>query len=255
MSPTGALRDPVLSQYTEVVANGARGLIRRGYEGEAAFFRAGPVVESHAGSGVSGGRAAHPVVRLSGGELALLRGFRRGGLLRYLNRDRYFVGHRAWAELRATEHARRGGVRAPVVLAAVERPQRVGYTASLATLWIEDAVDLLLWLAAGDAGAGALALREFGRQVGRMHAAGVAHPDLTLRNVLVRGSARDLEVYLLDFDRARIFAGPVPPGRRARDLRRFARSARKLGARLGSTGWGELRGGYGTGWPATLLPG
>jgi 3-deoxy-D-manno-octulosonic acid kinase len=250
MPSSQLLSDPVLSQYTEVVANGARGLVRRGYEGEPAFF--GGVGSAPEQGGVHGGRVPHPVVTLSGGERALLRGYRRGGLLRHINRDRYFLGHRAWAELRSTEHARQGGVRAPLVLAAVERHRRIGYSAMLATLWIEEALDLFEWLRVADARDGSAALRECGRQVGLMHAAGVAHPDLTLRNTLVRRAGVEPEVFLLDFDRARVFTGAVPPAWRSRDLRRFARSFRKLGARLGSLEWAELRRGYGRNWPSEL---
>jgi hypothetical protein len=59
-------------------------------------------------------------------------------------------------------------------------------------------------------------------------------------------------VWLLDFDKARVHAGPVPRARRATDLRRLARSARKLKADVGAEGWGALRDGYGEGWPAGL---
>jgi hypothetical protein len=59
-------------------------------------------------------------------------------------------------------------------------------------------------------------------------------------------------VWLLDFDKARVHAGPVPRARRATDLRRLARSARKLKADVGAEGWGALRDGYGEGWPSGL---
>jgi hypothetical protein len=57
-------------------------------------------------------------------------------------------------------------------------------------------------------------------------------------------------VHLLDFDRARLYPVAVPARRRARDLERLGRSARKLGLALEERGgWGALREGYGAGWP------
>nr|MDQ3556413.1 hypothetical protein [Gemmatimonadota bacterium] len=89
-----------------------------------------------------------------------------------------------------------------------------------------------------------------GRQIGRMHAGGIAHPDLNLHNLLVVDAARaGCEVYLLDFDRARLFRGTVPGSRRGSDLRRLARSARKLGVPLEAGSVAALRAGYGGGWP------
>ncbi|HET8654883.1 MAG TPA: hypothetical protein VFL93_05175, partial [Longimicrobiaceae bacterium] len=67
------------------------------------------------------------------------------------------------------------------------------------------------------------------------------------RNFLIVGEPA--EAYVIDFDRARLFSGPVPPGRRARDLLRLARSARKLAAPLDAAVWAAFRCGYGAGWP------
>lgn len=241
--------DPLLADYALLAEESARMLVRRGYEAHAPLLGLRGAPEATAGW-AGGGRAPHPVAALPDGEAAAVRTFRRGGAVRHLNRGRYFLGHRAFAELRAAEAARRGGVRTPLPLAATERGAGLGYTAHFATLWIAGARDLAALLAAGDAAA-AVVLGEAGRQVGRMHLAGVAHPDLNLRNLLVRGA----EVYLLDFDRARVYPGPVPGCQRERDLLRLARSARKLRAPLGADGWAAFREGYGPGWPLRGDPG
>ncbi len=60
-------------------------------------------------------------------------------------------------------------------------------------------------------------------------------------------------MWLLDFDKARVHPGPVPPARRAHDLRRIARSARKLRVNVGDEGWQALRDGYGADWPDGLV--
>jgi 3-deoxy-D-manno-octulosonic acid kinase len=236
--------DPLLAEYAPLADGSARMLVRRGYEAHAALLGLRGTPGATAGW-AGGGRAPHPVVALADGEAAVVRTFRRGGALRHLNGGRYFLGHRALAELRATETARRGGARTPLPLAATERGTRLGYTAHFATLWIPDARDLAARLAGTGRDEADRLLAEAGRQVGRMHLAGVAHPDLNLRNLLVRGA----EVHLLDFDRARVYPGPVPGCQRERDLLRLARSARKLRAPVGPEGWAAFREGYGAGWP------
>ncbi len=58
----------------------------------------------------------------------------------------------------------------------------------------------------------------------RLHAAGIAHADLNLTNVVVGGGAATV----LDLDRARLVSGRLSAFARRRSLRRLARSARKL---------------------------
>lgn len=238
-----------LADFDPLEHEGARMLVRRGYEDAARLlveYRTLPAVET-----LGGGREGHPVVVLPTGEKAVVRRYHRGGLMQRVNASRYFGGNRAFDELRATERARTGGVRTARIVAAVERPRTVGYTALLVTLLIPGARDAAAWLADAGAEAKGEMLREAGRQMAAMHAAGVAHPDVHLRNLLVAeqdGGAP--EVWLLDFDKARVHAGAVPRARRAEDLRRLARSARKLKAEVGAEGWAALKEGYGDDWPS-----
>jgi 3-deoxy-D-manno-octulosonic acid kinase len=160
-------------------------------------------------------------------------------MVRHFNRDRYFGGDRAEEELRATEAARVGGVRAPEVIAAGRIAAFPGYRAMIATRLIPGVRDAAAAFADGVERAGVL--REAGRQIARMHAAGVAHPDLNLRNLLV---GKPGEVWLIDFDRALVVEGIVPRGRRERDLARLARSAAKLGFALGAADRAVLLDGY-----------
>jgi tRNA A-37 threonylcarbamoyl transferase component Bud32 len=152
------------------------------------------------------------------------------------------------ARSRSISSSTQRGVRVAEVVAAAEYRARPGYRAALATLWIPEARELAGWLAGGAPGS-AEVLREAGRQIARMHAAGIAHPDLNLRNLLVAEGPAGRAVHLIDFDRARAFPGAVPGPRRARDLRRLARSARKLRAPIGPAAWEAFREGYGAAWP------
>jgi 3-deoxy-D-manno-octulosonic acid kinase len=241
-----------LADFIPLEHEGARMMVRRGYEDAARLLverKTLPAVEM-----LGGGRQAHPVVVLPTGEKAVVRRYHRGGLVQRINATRYFGGNRAFDELRATERARAGGVRTARILAAVESPHRVGYTAMLATLLIPGATDAARWLAehAHDHDD---VLRDVGRQVAAMHAAGVSHPDVHLRNLLVAEKDGAPEVWLLDFDKARVYPAPVTASRRAVDLRRLARSARKLRAGLGADAWGAVQEGYGDAWPVGLILG
>lgn len=246
--------DRTLIDFESIEGDGARILVRRGYEVHAPLLApaGGAIARRVAEALVHGGRQAHPVVVLPHGERVLVRHYRRGGLTGRVNRKYFFLGHRAFEELRATTRAAAGGVRVPEVIVAAEQRAGLGYTATLATRWLEGATDGAAWLAAAEPVERAAFLREVGRQIALMHAAGVAHPDLNLRNLLVMptpGEPRPT-VYLIDFDRARLGDASTPSARRARDLLRLGRSARKLGLPLESAdGWQALRVGYGAGWP------
>lgn len=240
--------DPVLEDFVELRGGRGRILVRRSYAEHAAELGLEGDPEGSGGM-AAGGRAAHPLVELPGGERALVRRYHRGGAIRHVNRATYLRGRRSYHELWVTERARAAGVSVPFALAAAERRRRLGYSAWLATRWIPDACDLAEWLT-DDAGGGRSAeaiLEMVGRQISAMHEAGIAHPDLNLRNVLVGAGGGD--VYLLDFDRARVGAGPVPARRRRADISRMLRSARKLGVGVTAAGLRAMASGYGEGWP------
>lgn len=233
-------------------------LVRHGYEAYAPLFApAGSAMVGRVAQSIAlGGREAHPVFSLSEQGRVIVRAYRRGGVLGRINRKLYFRGHRAFDELFATIQAGAGGVQVPEVVLAAERRLGLGYIATIATRWIEGAVDGAAWLRTAAPAVRAEALQEVGRQIGLMHEAGVAHPDLNLRNLLVVESPDRTKpmVYLIDFDRARLSKGPTPRARRARDIQRLGRSARKLELPLErDNGWLALRLGYGGAWPLNDL--
>jgi 3-deoxy-D-manno-octulosonic acid kinase len=250
MNWTTNLHDPAMAGFLEGKAGDVRVLVKDGYEG----WVKGALATDGAWVGVrsvAGGRVEHPLVALPDGEWAVVRRYRRGGMMRHVNRARYFLGHRAFEEVRATERARGAGVRVPEVLAAGEGRRRLGYEAWLATRWIEGAIGLDGWLASVSEAERLVVLRLAGEQIGMMHRGGVTHPDLNLRNLLVvapEGGA-DPWVHLIDFDRARVSDDAAPVGSRRRNLERLGRSARKLGVALDPAAWRALREGYGEEWP------
>ena len=90
--------------------------------------------------------------------------------------------------------------------------------------------------------------RDLGELLGRFHAAGVFHADLTAHNLQVDAAGR---FSLLDFDRGRIM--PAPGSWMQANLDRLQRSLRKISAdttvRFSGREWGWLEAGYG---PACL---
>lgn len=178
------------------------------------------------------GRARLRGLRLSNGDTVLIRPYRHGGLFRHLLRG-IFLGWppRPFRELAITEEVRRRGIPTVEVLGAcVRRVWGPFYRGWLVTRQLNGGEDL--WTAVRDglvhrAGAKkvfdavASSLRELHRQ-------GIYHRDLNLKNILVRCESEGVTGYIIDFDRATLFLGRVPPAMVQRNLNRLLRSANKL---------------------------
>lgn len=231
---------------TVVVARRARAaLLETGLERpeEAA---AGPAVAAWVG----GGRVRHPVIR-AGEERWLLKAYRRGGLFRRLNPDRYWRTGRFVRELWTAVAAARAGVPAPEPIALILRAAGWGgaHRAWQVVRYVPGVFSLREILD-GRAPAGLRArsltgiFRAAGSAVRKMHEAHIDHPDLNLGNILARVSGVNgaengakepgqsqafPEAFIVDWDRARLrHRGSWNPHR---NLLRLWRSALKL-ARL-----------------------
>lgn len=169
------------------------------------------------GGGARGGRGG--IVR-SGGMVA--RHCRRGGLVRFLLRDRY-LGNRPRREFEIHRRAWAAGLPVPEPLGVCWERRGLFCRGALATRAL-DAVELLDALRE-DPGRAADFLAAGGRAVRRMHEAGIWHADLQARNVLVNGDT----AYLIDFDRGRRLPAPGRHCWRAMNLYRFRRSLEKHG--------------------------
>jgi 3-deoxy-D-manno-octulosonic acid kinase len=178
---------------------------------------------------IASGRGGAYRVALPGGVRAVVRLYRRGGLLAHLVHETYLgFRPRPLRELAITAEARRRGVAAVEVLAArVEG--RLAYRGALVTAEVAGATTLFDALRATPAGEArrALAARA-GEAVAALHAAGVSHADLNLNNILVHGAGNATGTVFVDFDRARLSPPPLGAAGRRRNLRRLARSLRKL---------------------------
>lgn len=178
------------------------------------------------------GRSPLEAVRLSDGNTALVRRYRHGGWLRGLTRGCFFSWPpRPFRELAITEELRRRGLRTVEVYAAfVERILGPFYHGCLVTRELRDAKDLWAALQAGliCGGRKGAVLKAIAETVRAMHVEGVYHSDLNLKNILVRFSPGGVEGYIIDFDRARLFLGKLPPPLVKKNLNRLHRSALKL---------------------------
>ena len=201
------------------------------------------------------GRGAVHVVRApdgasDAGAHYAVRHYRRGGWMGPLLDDRYLAvgAPRPVAELHASEAVRRRGIPTPEVVAGAVYPDGMFYRADLVTRLVPGAdLAALLW---GDEtfASAETALETTGRFVRTLEAAGVDHPDLNARNILLSPGGAGPEPWLLDLDRCRV----LPDGRAADGaaLRsRLRRSLRKIGQRrgrpLGRDAWAALSRGFG----------
>lgn len=153
-----------------------------------------------------------------GGALATLTGdcFPRLGFPRPFN------------ELWLAEHLRGQGIATPRVVAATTHVHGLCYRGDIAREWLEQARDLascLLGEPALDADVRAACLRAAGMLVRRVHDAGLFHPDLNLRNILIDWQDGAPEAMILDLEKCRL----QPRLRQAQRQAMLARLARSLG--------------------------
>lgn len=175
------------------------------------------------------GRGAAPSVQLSDGTRLVLRRYRHGGLLGRLTGALYLGPSRALAELRVTARAEQMGAPVPHVLCLVLWPILGPFwSAVIGTREEGNATDLLSALRDAPSEQQRHGLsRLVGGAIGRLHDAGVEHPDLQLRNVIVTPDSR---VVIIDLDGAVFHRhGRLSARKRAVNLGRLVRSAVKNG--------------------------
>jgi len=173
-----------------------------------------------------GGRAALARVETQHGPV-LVREYRKGGLLRHV-RGRLFSG--SWRPL--TElvlHRRLEAVGVPVTEAVgcvvLRRP--LGWRGFLLTREVAGAVDLEAWLygvGEDDRPNPREILRRAGAAVRRLHDAGVMHPDLHPKNLLI---TPERQVLVIDLDKADPNEQPLNAVDRLTNLVRLGRSIEK----------------------------
>ncbi len=183
----------------------------------------------------SGGRAAAWFVQLAP-FAAVLRHFKRGGLMACLVRERYlWLGlerTRSFAEFDLLRVMWQAGLPVPRPLGAAVWRGRLTYRAALLTQRIQHARPLgqctepQVWF-------------EAGRVIAQMHQFDVWHADLNVFNLLVDAQHK---LWIIDLDRGRRKA--LTATQRAENLSRLLRSVRKVAPKLESTCWHVFKQGY-----------
>ena len=196
------------------------------------------------------GRGLLPRLCLKSGDNVVLRPYIHGGSLNWLTGEVFFTWPpRPFRELVMATRVRERGIPTLDVLAAgVARSWGPFYRGWLLTRELIGASDL--WNAvrhnlyqAGDP----LLLEAVARAIRRMHRNGVSHLDLHMKNILVRSEEGKPRIYLIDFDKARIYPGEVSLSVASANLSRLSRSVKKLdpqGRYLSEQDWERLLGFY-----------
>lgn len=173
---------------------------------------------------------------------AVLRQYRRGGLISRLSQNRYlWLGAertRSFAEFNLLYFMHQQGLPVPKPLAAAYWHRGLTYCAAILVERVPNIKTLAktLDLARHDAVAGAIFA---------IHEAGVWHADLNAFNILLNEQGR---VWLIDFDRGRRQAMPLE--QRNANLLRLRRSLAKIAGAQGIAYWAELNRAYQMLWQA-----
>jgi 3-deoxy-D-manno-octulosonic acid kinase len=177
-------------------------------------------------AGGLGGRGALRRVESPQGPL-LVREYRKGGLLRRLRGRRMRGRWRPLDELVLHRRLAALGVPVPDAVGCVIRKGPTGWRGFLLLHEVEGAVDLesvLHGVAAPDGADPRHVLREAGRVVRKLHDAGVPHPDLHPKNLLLAPGGR---VLVIDLDKARPSPGVLSEAQRIDNLARLGRAIEK----------------------------
>ncbi len=182
-----------------------------------------------------GGRQAAWFVQGPFGQ-AVLRHYRRGGLVARFNESAYLwqgaERTRSWREFQVMSYLHHRGLSVPEVLAAAWWRHGWWYKAALMTRRLPGVKPLCQALDTASPEAVA-------REIVRMHQFEVWHADLNAYNILL--DAND-KVWLIDFDRAR--RGPLSHSQALDNLQRLRRSLVKVRAQDGDAWWQDMFSSY-----------
>jgi 3-deoxy-D-manno-octulosonic acid kinase len=150
----------------------------------------------------SGGRGGSCLIKVDGRK-AVLRRYRRGGVVARLLSDQYlWLGQartRPWQEWDVLERARAEGLPVPEPLAACTCRSLLWYRAALVTAYLDGTEMMTQRLRREHLSR--KSWFDLGALFKRMHAVGIRHADLTPDNILMDADDR---FYLVDFDMARL---------------------------------------------------
>ncbi len=147
---------------------------------------------------------------LPSGQILIIRRFRRGGMARFVSKDRFLDPERPFQEIVLSEGLRERGFHTPVIVAArARRLGFMGFRLELVTEQVSGVQSLGRWQAHfRSAGVDVKSQREMlrctGKTVRRLHDAGFEHSDLQPENLLWQPEVdgEDAFLWILDLDRS-----------------------------------------------------
>jgi 3-deoxy-D-manno-octulosonic acid kinase len=220
--------------YEELVVDGAR-VIARHEQRDAvrAALENGTLYEyarGHAAARSLTGRGVAYAVPLPDGSPVVVRHNRHGGLLAPLTGDRFLPPTRAPYELAVSRRLTTAGVPTPEIIAyAIYPAGPLLRRSDVVSREIANSADLAVRLTTGQEVERRAALEASAVLIARLSRCGARHHDLNVKNILLAGGT----AWVLDVDRVE-FGTPGDEEITARNLERFARSARKWRERHGA---------------------
>lgn len=198
------------------------------------------------------GRGTLYSVAVPSGERWLVRRLQHGGMLAPLTGARFWrLGvPRPFNELCLARELAAMGILTPVVAAAAVYHSGIHYRGEIARVEVPSANDLAACLfspADSDQAEPEDLLRATGRLVAALHVAGLYHPDLNLRNVLIEPQPGVQRAYIIDLEKCAL-RRPLSARLRQRMLKRLRRSGRRFEERFQKTiepgAWAAFRAAY-----------
>jgi tRNA A-37 threonylcarbamoyl transferase component Bud32 len=165
-------------------------------------------------------------------ERLIVRPYLRGGLIGRVFHDRYFDAKRAIKELQLYQEAHKRGIPTLEVIGAVTRSCRgLGYRHGIITRYLEEVQDLAAILVdQTDPIFRRQGMRAAGQAIRIMHDQGFNHPDLNIKNILIRfekdegQETAQARAWVIDFDRGHFVEGALLKKARSNNLLRLLRS-------------------------------
>ena len=196
-----------------------------------------------AGGSSGSGRGPTAVVELPSGATRLrLKQMRRGGTLAALWRERYLGVSRLLGNLTLPDEAVLRGIATPAPVALLLQPGPPGFFRAWIAFENLDRAEDLCSVLLSERPPRPHEYTALAELVRRLHERGIEHRDLNLGNLLLeRRQEEGARAWVVDLDRARLHAGPVPPRRRRAVLERLLRSYFKEVGADSPTGEGFVR--------------
>jgi len=171
---------------------------------------------------VAAGRERIFFITLPDGEEVVVRPYRHGGIFGAVSGSNFHDPARFISELAVTEKAR-------VLKITALEPVGIGYVQSKRGVWgvwmsrrLKESCNLQMWMRAFPPSSSVIF--QVAESIGKMHQAGISHPDLTVQNIMVMPDSRHQPaVSIIDFDGAMMRA-PLSAATCMRQLRRLDRS-------------------------------